>query len=81
MAWFILGSRAWLPVARHRRRRRRCRLGVLAAVLETGTASSAFLGVFVAVIVVMYLVSIYEYLFHTGSNGRPSTPRLDGRHT
>ena len=67
VAWFILGVRASAPggssiggaaVA--------ATLGIVAAALETGTASSVFLGAFVAVIVAMYLVSLYEYLHHTG---------------
>jgi hypothetical protein len=41
-------------------------LGIVAAVLETGTASSIFLGAFVAVIVLMYLVALYEYLHDAG---------------
>ena len=55
------------PLARHRRRRGwLAALGVVAAVLETGTASSVFLAAFMAVIVAMYLIAVYEYLHDTG---------------
>jgi hypothetical protein len=79
VAWFILSARAfgarWLGfggavVA--------AALGIVAAVLESGTASSVFLGAFVAVIVAMYLVSLYEYLRHTGGRAHQG---LTARHT
>ena len=79
VAWFILGVRAfgarWLGIGGAAVA---ATLGIVAAVLETGTASSVFLGAFVAVIVVMYLVSLYEYLHHT--SGRKHRG-LTARHT
>jgi hypothetical protein len=66
-AWFILGIRAfgtrWLAVGGAVIA---AALGVVAAVLETGTASSVFLAAFVAVIVAMYLIAVYQYLHDTG---------------
>ena len=68
VAWFILGVGAfgtrWFGIGGAVVA---TALGIVAAVLETGTASSVFLGAFVAVIVAMYLVSLYEYLRHTGA--------------
>jgi hypothetical protein len=76
MAWFILGSRAfgprWLGVGGAVVA---AGLGIVAAVLETGTASSLFLGAFVAVVVAMYFVSFYEYLRQTGGTHRGWTAR------
>jgi hypothetical protein len=67
VAWFILGARAfgarWLGIGGALVA---AVLGIVAAVLETGTASSVFLGAFVAVMVALYLVSVYEYLRDTG---------------
>ena len=75
-AWLILGARAfgarWLGVGGAVAA---VALGIIAAVLETGTASSVFLGAFVAVIVALYLVSLYEYLRHTGRTHPGLTPR------
>jgi hypothetical protein len=66
-AWLILGMRAfgtrWLAIGGAVVA---AALGVVAAVLETGTASSVFLAAFVAVIVAMYLIAVYEYLHDTG---------------
>jgi hypothetical protein len=79
VAWFILGARAfgarWLGIGGALVA---AVLGIVALVLETGTASSVFLGAFVAVVVAMYLVSVYEYLRHMG--GRTHR-RLTARHT
>jgi hypothetical protein len=79
VAWFILGARAfgarWLGIGGAVVA---AALGIVAAGLETGTASSVFLGAFVAVIVAMYLVSLYEYLRHTGGRARQG---LTARHT
>jgi peptidoglycan/LPS O-acetylase OafA/YrhL len=79
VAWFILGARAfgarWLGIGGALVA---AALGIVAAVLETGTASSVFLGAFVALMVAMYLVSVYEYLRDTG--GRTHR-RLTARHT
>lgn len=79
VAWFILGARAfgarWLGIGGAIVA---AALGIVAAVLETGTASSVFLGAFVGVIVAMYLVSLYEYVRHTGGRTHRG---LTARHT
>jgi hypothetical protein len=66
-AWFILGINAfgarWFAIGGAVVA---AVLGIVAAALETGTASSVLLGAFVAVIVVMYLVALYEYLRDPG---------------
>ena len=65
VAWFILGVHAfgarWFGIGGAVVA---AALGIIAAFLEAGTASSVFLGAFVGVIVAMYLVSLYEYLRH-----------------
>ncbi len=67
VAWFVLGARAfgtrWFGIGGAVVG---AALGIVAAVLETGTASSVFLGAFVGVMVAMYVVSVYEYFRHTG---------------
>jgi hypothetical protein len=59
VAWFVLGAKAfgakWLGVGGAVVA---VALGVTAAVLETGTASTVFLGAFVAVMVAMWLTAV-----------------------
>lgn len=66
-AWLVLGIHAfgtrWLALAGAALA---ATLGIVAIVLETGTASSIFLGAFVAVIVAMFVIAVYEYLHDTG---------------